>query len=226
MSASGAQREPSMEEILASIRRIIEDSESGRKPSDPVGSIENTVIEVDAFRSELRTSSAEAKEGARPAAAEGKPVVISEVPAQPQREARTAPPPSAPDAPPRTGKEALRDPEATKVTGTAHSGAPASQRGSGVDARREPPPGPVAARPPASEKSPPRPAILSEQAERKVAAAFDELSDAFAARNRRTFDELATEMLRPMLQDWLDNNLPGLVERLVREEIERVTRGV
>jgi cell pole-organizing protein PopZ len=32
-------------------------------------------------------------------------------------------------------------------------------------------------------------------------------------------------MLRPMHQDWLDDNLPGLVERLVREEIERVARG-
>ncbi|TGV63965.1 DUF2497 domain-containing protein, partial [Mesorhizobium sp. M00.F.Ca.ET.149.01.1.1] len=36
---------------------------------------------------------------------------------------------------------------------------------------------------------------------------------------------MAEEMLRPMLQDWLDNNLPTLVERLVREEIERVARG-
>jgi cell pole-organizing protein PopZ len=31
-------------------------------------------------------------------------------------------------------------------------------------------------------------------------------------------------MLRPMLKDWLDENLPPLVERLVREEIERVSR--
>jgi hypothetical protein len=36
---------------------------------------------------------------------------------------------------------------------------------------------------------------------------------------------MAEDMLRPMLQDWLDNNLPTLVERLVREEIERVARG-
>ncbi|TIO67154.1 MAG: DUF2497 domain-containing protein, partial [Mesorhizobium sp.] len=41
----------------------------------------------------------------------------------------------------------------------------------------------------------------------------------------KSFDEMAEEMLRPMLQDWLDNNLPTLVERLVREEIERVARG-
>ncbi|RUW71211.1 DUF2497 domain-containing protein, partial [Mesorhizobium sp. M1E.F.Ca.ET.063.01.1.1] len=70
-----------------------------------------------------------------------------------------------------------------------------------------------------------RPAILSEHAGRQVAAAFGELSDAFASRSKKTFDEMAEEMLRPMLQDWLDNNLPTLVERLVREEIERVARG-
>jgi len=32
-------------------------------------------------------------------------------------------------------------------------------------------------------------------------------------------------MLRPMLKQWLDDNLPGIVERLVRQEIERVARG-
>ena len=56
-------------------------------------------------------------------------------------------------------------------------------------------------------------------------AAFGELSEAFAARSQKTFDEMAEQMMRPMLQDWLDNNLPVLVERLVREEIERVARG-
>ncbi|MEZ5811648.1 MAG: DUF2497 domain-containing protein [Rhizobiaceae bacterium] len=70
-----------------------------------------------------------------------------------------------------------------------------------------------------------RPPILSEQAGRQVAAAFDELSEAFAGTRRKSFDEMAEEMLRPMLQDWLDNNLPVLVERLVREEIDRVARG-
>jgi cell pole-organizing protein PopZ len=67
--------------------------------------------------------------------------------------------------------------------------------------------------------------LLSEQAGRQVAAAFGELSEAFAARNRKTLDDMAEAMLRPMLQDWLDNNLPLLVEKLVREEIERVARG-
>ncbi len=65
--------------------------------------------------------------------------------------------------------------------------------------------------------------IISEQAGRQVAAAFDELSEAFS--HTRKFDQMAEEMMRPMLQDWLDNNLPTLVERLVREEIDRVARG-
>jgi uncharacterized protein len=32
-------------------------------------------------------------------------------------------------------------------------------------------------------------------------------------------------MMRPMIKSWLDDNLPGIVERLVRAEIERVSRG-
>jgi uncharacterized protein len=38
----------------------------------------------------------------------------------------------------------------------------------------------------------------------------------------RTLEEIVREMLRPMLQIWLDEHLPGIVERLVREEIARV----
>ena len=73
--------------------------------------------------------------------------------------------------------------------------------------------------------APGRGSIISEQAEKQVAAAFGELSDVFAANRRKSFDEMAERMLRPMLQEWLDDNLPGLVEKLVREEIERVARG-
>jgi len=37
----------------------------------------------------------------------------------------------------------------------------------------------------------------------------------------RSLEELVRELLRPMLQRWLDENLPGLVERAVRSEIAR-----
>ena len=36
---------------------------------------------------------------------------------------------------------------------------------------------------------------------------------------------IVQDMLRPMLKSWLDENLPVVVERLVRAEIERVSRG-
>jgi len=38
----------------------------------------------------------------------------------------------------------------------------------------------------------------------------------------RTIEEIVREMLRPLLQAWLDSHLPTIVERLVREEIARV----
>ena len=39
-----------------------------------------------------------------------------------------------------------------------------------------------------------------------------------------TVDELARSLLRPMLKEWLDANLPGIVEAQVRKEVERIAR--
>ncbi|MGQ3214923.1 MAG: PopZ family protein [Shinella sp.] len=67
--------------------------------------------------------------------------------------------------------------------------------------------------------------LVSPAVGERVAQSFGALAEAIDAGPRRSFDEIAEEMLRPMLQDWLEDNLPTLVERLVREEIERVARG-
>lgn len=67
--------------------------------------------------------------------------------------------------------------------------------------------------------------LLSEAAGAQVARSFGELAEVFDGLERRSVEEMAQDMLRPMLQEWLDDNLPTLVERLVREEIERVARG-
>ena len=66
--------------------------------------------------------------------------------------------------------------------------------------------------------------LVSEATGEQVARSFEELAAALG-QERRSLDEVAQDMLRPMLQEWLDDNLPTLVERLVREEIERVARG-
>lgn len=38
-----------------------------------------------------------------------------------------------------------------------------------------------------------------------------------------TLEGLVREMLKPMLRDWLDDNLPQIVEKMVAREIERIT---
>lgn len=68
-------------------------------------------------------------------------------------------------------------------------------------------------------------ALISPVAGARVAASFGNLNHAVTNGPSRSFDEIAEDMLRPMLQQWMDDNLPTLVERLVREEIERVARG-
>lgn len=69
------------------------------------------------------------------------------------------------------------------------------------------------------------PPLLSRSTSAAVDHAFSSLAQTVLAQNARTVDDLVKEMLRPMLKAWLDDNLPGLVERLVRAEIERVSRG-
>jgi hypothetical protein len=69
------------------------------------------------------------------------------------------------------------------------------------------------------------PALLSTDSGAKVAASFAALEQSLEDVADKNLETMTTEMLRPMLQDWLDDNLPSLVERLVREEIERVARG-
>jgi cell pole-organizing protein PopZ len=69
------------------------------------------------------------------------------------------------------------------------------------------------------------PPLMSPQADAAVAGAFNRLAATMLSRSARTIDELVEDLLRPLLRNWLDANLPPLVERLVREEIERVARG-
>jgi cell pole-organizing protein PopZ len=68
-------------------------------------------------------------------------------------------------------------------------------------------------------------ALMSASTSAAVDAAFSTLAHTVLVQNARTLEDLVKEMLRPMLKSWLDNNLPGLVERIVRAEIERVSRG-
>ncbi|HMB11828.1 DUF2497 domain-containing protein [Saliniramus sp.] len=67
--------------------------------------------------------------------------------------------------------------------------------------------------------------LISQATDEAVGNAFNQLAHTVLSNNGRTLDDLVKEMLRPMLKVWLDDNLPTIVERMVRAEIERVSRG-
>ena len=71
----------------------------------------------------------------------------------------------------------------------------------------------------------PQQQILSGSTVSAVESAFNALQNTVLSNNARTLEDLVKEMLRPMLKSWLDDNLPNLVERIVKAEIERVSRG-
>ena len=110
-----------------------------------------------------------------------------------------------------------------RPAGSAAATAPSPASGRRGDA------GPAASRTPGT--TAPHPAaqaltpLISARAQASVGHSFDALSETLKAKAGRDLADMAEEMLRPMLSDWLDNNLPSIVERLVRTEIERIARG-
>jgi len=103
----------------------------------------------------------------------------------------------------------------------------------------EPPPPPRAAAPPPAYQPPPmaeleedeeegEPWVSSPVAEASTAA-LSELARA-VARERMvglgargmTLEDLVRDIMKPILKEWLDQNLPYMIERIVRKEIERM----
>lgn len=70
-----------------------------------------------------------------------------------------------------------------------------------------------------------RTGLLTPRTDEQVSASFDDLAKAMIEGNSHQLNTVVEDILRPMLKSWLDGNLPQMVERLVREEIERVSRG-
>ncbi len=70
--------------------------------------------------------------------------------------------------------------------------------------------------------------LTSPEHARAASDAFASLAETImhqATTGNRSIDDITKELLNPMLKGWLDENLPRMVERLIREEIERVARG-
>jgi uncharacterized protein len=65
--------------------------------------------------------------------------------------------------------------------------------------------------------------LISPEVNNAVHAAFNALAQTVLVNNSRTLEDLVGEMLQPILKVWVNDNLPGIVERLVRVEIERIS---
>jgi uncharacterized protein len=79
---------------------------------------------------------------------------------------------------------------------------------------------------PAPLEASPVPVLVSETAANASRSALESLSAMVVkpeVSGSDTLEGLVREMLRPMLKDWLDANLPVVVERLVSKEIARIT---
>jgi len=225
MNQPAKAQEPSMEEILASIRRIISDEESAKAPSprqDPLAPSAPSVAGVP-----VRT-----------------PVPDARLPAAPPLPQRSVAPGLRQSEAGYEASAALSDPPAsaapTSKFGCSDAAEGMGAGGEGVVIRaldgraawlgeRDEP----AAMPRAQaqalfeQKSAPKveQRLLSSATTAAVNQAFNSLAQTVLVQNSRTLEDLVKEMLRPMLQKWLDDNLPALVERLVRAEIERISRG-
>lgn len=262
MGQAGAQREPSMEEILASIRRIIENNEPGPdgKPAafgEPLSQhgADEIAADDDAYDMDQTEQAVERQRAVANDAPVAQPVSLADVAARARAvpEARSAETHSPEihqevsdlaadvmDAAAEELREALTSDEPVEALAEAIVATVKPVKADPVAVEPEPQPEPVVSAPSAEVRAPAAEQpngessgggqssggqLVSLQTGEKVAAAFGELDAAIAAGQRRSFDEIAEEMLRPMLTQWLDDNLPTLVERLVREEIERVSRG-
>ncbi len=68
-------------------------------------------------------------------------------------------------------------------------------------------------------------ALVGEPAAAHAMSAFHQLARTVdMPASGRTLEDVVRELLRPLLKDWLDSNLPGIVEAAVQAEVERISR--
>jgi uncharacterized protein len=239
MTQPAKVQEPSMEEILASIRRIIADDEAkpaaAEKPASPPAAAKPAVMK-DIPPSAIAPAPKPVAAAPKPAPPAPPPppppapepavsnnqddidaMLASLDAATPEADIRPAQPEA--DVFELTDEMALPDPAPSAATFSRVEPQDDIEFTEAKASRRQP-----AYEPPFESAAPARP-ILSHSTVSAVESAFNSLANTVLSNNARTLEDLVKEMLRPMLKSWLDDNLPGLVERIVKAEIERVSRG-
>jgi uncharacterized protein len=217
MNQAAKSQEPSMEEILASIRRIIADDDAAKSPPAP----------PEPARAPPAAAAPAPAFVPVPAAA-NEPSINETVLDEMLAELNATP---APDPAEEMASDVLDLTEAMAAPDPSASGFRTIDGQSDIVFEDSPPPEHFAE--PAVVHDSPRlqfpergqRSLMSSATSAAVDSAFNSLAHTVLVQNARTLEDLVKEMLQPLLKSWLDDNLPGLVERLVRAEIERVSRG-
>lgn len=233
MAEQSSAQEPTMEEILASIRRIISEddapastaAQSASAPAAaPLKADSDDVLEL-TERAEPSPFEAEPEPAAEPASAE---------PAKGGSKKKASPfarfEKGGDDDEPKYDDSRfdasmfdktdieLIAPEAQPAPSAPEPAAPPP-----AAAQPQPQPQPVSQAMPESKDE----GLISQPTAATVASAFSALS-----RNvpmpppGRSLEDLVKEMMKPMLRDWLDQNLAGIVEAKVQAEVERLSRQI
>jgi cell pole-organizing protein PopZ len=229
-----------MEDLLASIRKAINEDigpetapgQSAAKPALPRAGEEAsaTSSEIQQLREKITRSRAGEPAAARDPAQRAASLAAALRSSTPRRAWRDIEPvvqaqqPQPAQPAPRM-RSTILEPEAPRAP--ARPGQPPARPAP----RFTPPPQPSAW--PGEDSSPPglppkadQVPMLSGAPAQAVQSAFNRLAETVLARaiGEQSIEEMTRELLKAMLKQWLDENLPEIVERLVREEIERVAR--
>jgi len=232
MSKSSGQKDPSMDEILGSIRRIItEDNAQSGRPAEPAeetsGAEEDDILEL----TDALETAVEPESRREPILKPVEPVAQVESVETPgeRREPvlgihspgpAPAPEPEAGPVTPETPvPEATAAAELPPVPDT-----PLPEEEPAMATSDE------SAEPPAGPPETGGDTIVSEPASSATTAALGQLSRAMEEKAGRlrlgegnaTVSDIVKELLRPMLREWIDENLPLIVDRVVRREIQKL----
>ncbi|MDA5193286.1 PopZ family protein [Govanella unica] len=218
MSAKREQDEPTMEEILASIRRIISEENEPESASPP--------------RAEF---------AAPPRAAASEPVQVYDRDDEVLEltEVFEEEPEPEPELEPEPEEDVFREEPAEAVVSDVAEEISLDDDFEDDFAEPVPAPEPVIRPEPrpvaamaaedfdAVDPTDESEAILSDFSADSVRASFGQLSDLLVAGYAgadKTLEGMVREMLKPLLKSWLDQNLPDIVERTVAREIARLAR--
>jgi cell pole-organizing protein PopZ len=228
MTQPAKVQEPSMEEILASIRRIIADDDAAKTPPPMAEPARGPAAAV----APLRPAAPAPTAPLPPPAPLHPPAARNELSANEAALEEMLAEIRAPAAPPSVAADELASDVldlTDEMAGPALTAAPGFRT---IDGQSDivfedslPEPGRASDLPRRQFHDRGERTLMSAATSAAVDSAFNTLAQTVLVQNARTLEDLVREMLQPLLRTWLDDNLPGLVERLVRAEIERVARG-